>query len=94
MDEPTPVDVASDDRRGDGLDDVGCSVSDANEDGVEPISLGLLTKRPANGGVKAAKSNKCAKHAKMHAGMDTEVGSISACSHRGRDGIKSIGRAG
>jgi hypothetical protein len=37
MDEPTTVDVASDDRRGDGLDAVGGSVSDANADDVDPI---------------------------------------------------------
>jgi hypothetical protein len=74
MDEQTSVDVGSDNRRGDGLDAVGGSVIDANADGFEPISLGLLTKRPTNGDVKASKSNKRDKHGNMHAGMDTELG--------------------
>jgi hypothetical protein len=46
--------------------------------GVNPISLGLLAKRPTSSGVKAAKAARAAKRTKAQAGPDDEPGLMTA----------------
>jgi hypothetical protein len=74
MDKLTPV-VADGPAGGATGDDLSRAVAAS---GVDPISLGLLAKRPASGGVKAAKAAKRTKHTKTRVGPDDEPGSMTA----------------
>jgi hypothetical protein len=73
MEELTPV--VAEGAGGAAVDEL---TNDGAAGGVEPISHGLLTKRPSSGGVKSTKAAKRAKHAKTQAGADAELYSMNS----------------
>jgi hypothetical protein len=87
MEELTPV--VADGAGGAAVDDLA---SDTAAGGVEPISHGLLTKRPTSGGVKSAKAAKRALPTKAQVGIDAEL--HRARHRRARYGIKPLHRSG
>jgi hypothetical protein len=62
----------------DGMDKLTPVVADGAAGGVDPISRGLLAKRPRSSGVKAAKAARAGKCAKAQAGAEEEPGSMTA----------------